>query len=289
MNGGKTRCIILQVTDYGESDKLVTLYSPELGKITAIAKGAKRSKQRFVNKLEVCSLLQIMYRPPRTGGLFFLSEAELEQSFLTLRQHYSPYVAAMFISELVLCFTRERDPDPNIFTLLLWAFSSLQNGFQPRPVAALFHLRLLGACGYDPDLRRCGRCRSPITNKRVFSLHPDNGGLLCNHCAEYRASSRFILSLQTLTFLHNAQHLALENLQRLKMPDRVVDETLSALHYYSRHLMQRDIHSWPFVQRLTEGRGQAAPMSKHRSSATANQFKQLLGTHPGADICALKQ
>ncbi|NOQ45602.1 MAG: DNA repair protein RecO, partial [Desulfobulbaceae bacterium] len=82
----RTRGIVLSVSAHGESDKLVTFYSPDLGRSTGIAKGAKRSKQRFVNKLEEFSLLQIMYRPSRGSGLLFLSEAELDRAFLSLRR-----------------------------------------------------------------------------------------------------------------------------------------------------------------------------------------------------------
>ena len=73
-----TRGYVLHIAGYGEADKLVTLYSNDLGRFTAIAKGALKSKQRFVNKLEPYSLLSLFYLPPRTSsGLYFLEEAEL--------------------------------------------------------------------------------------------------------------------------------------------------------------------------------------------------------------------
>ena len=95
-----TCAIVLKVAEHGEADKLVTCYSRELGRITGLAKGAKRSARRFVNKLEEFSLLQLFYRPPRSpSGLTFIGEAELLRAHLSLRTVYPRYVVAAYLGE----------------------------------------------------------------------------------------------------------------------------------------------------------------------------------------------
>jgi DNA repair protein RecO (recombination protein O) len=131
MNSCRTHGLVLCVKDHGEADKIVTFFSPDLGKVTGIAKGAKRSKQRFVNKLEEFTLLEIIYRPARRDTLLFIVEAELKDSFLSLRRDFRRYIVAMLVLELVLRFTREHDPDSAIFSLLHWAMVSLENGEEP--------------------------------------------------------------------------------------------------------------------------------------------------------------
>jgi len=249
----RTRGLVLKVSGHGESDKIVSFYSPDLGRVTSIAKGAQRSKQRFVNKLEQFTLLGITYRPSRNGGLLFLSEAELENPFLTLRTIHERYVTAIFACELIIHFTTEQDPDPEVFALLFWLLDAVNRGKPPFQVAALFHLRLLSATGYQPLLNHCSSCNQPVDTSRSFALQPANGTLICNRCNSDVARSSFGLSLQTIKFLQTAQHLELNRITRLHMSRATARETLRVLNRYSRHLLQRDIHSWRFVEALVKG------------------------------------
>ncbi len=242
-----TRGIVLSITPHAESDKLVTFYSPDTGLATGIAKGAKRSKHRFVNKLEEFSLLSLLYRPSRTGGLLFLSEADLDNAFLSLRSEYPRYTTAMFVAELVLRFTREHDPDPEIFTLLHWALYSLDNGIRPSRIAALFLIRLLELAGYRPQLEGCGICRRRLSPQFHYGLDPASGGLVCNTCRQAANGSRLMLSLQTIRFLQQARQLELRLLARLQMPDRAATQSVHVLTTYARHLLQQDIHSRRFL------------------------------------------
>lgn len=244
MNTNSTRCLVLKTTDHGESDRLITLFSSELGKITGMAKGAKRSKKRFVNKLEPFSRIRVHYRASRTSSLLFLTDAELEEAHLTLRQSYRRYASAMYLCELVLQFTKEGDPERELFALLDWAFTSLEGGDRCLKTAALFHIRLLGITGYRPELGYCGQCLQPVSAPFTYTMDPSMGALRCNRC---RTSSRLPtrnLSLQTLKFLEKAQGVHVHHLSRLQLSDTSARETLQALHWYSCALLQQDNHSW---------------------------------------------
>ena len=267
MSSRQTRGIILRLTGHGESDKIVTLYSPDLGRVTGIAKGAYRSKKRFVNKLELFSLLDITYRPPRTGGLIFLNEAELENPFLTLRSRHNRYTTASLACELIMRFTGEHDPDPEIFAILLWLLESVNQGNQPLKTGALFHLRLLKSCGYQPDLGRCCSCKIRVNNTRSFALQPATGSLICNRCNSNVNTSGFFLSLQTIKFLQAAQQLHINQLQRLQMSEKSAREALQILYRYSQHLLQRDIHSWKFVLEDSTLKSEKNPAAKKRGPA----------------------
>ncbi|WP_457573545.1 DNA repair protein RecO [Desulfolithobacter sp.] len=247
MKERRTSGIVLQIRDHGESDKLVTFYSPDLGRATGIAKGAKRSKRRFVNKLEPFTRLSILYRPPRSSSLVFLAGAELDNAYLSLRRQYSRFVAATLIAELILCFTREEDGDPATFRLLAWALGALDRGQPPLQTATLFHLRLLGIAGYRPVLDRCSICNREVSPDVIFSLPPSSGLLICHTCRNEPATSNFTLSTQTLKFLHNAQVLDLDRLDRLRMSHQATLESLNILYRYTQHLLQQDIHSYRFL------------------------------------------
>ena len=246
-----TCAIVLKVADHGESDELVTCYSRELGRITGLAKGAKRSARRFVNKLEEFSLLQLLCRPPRSAsGLYFIGEAELLRAHLSLRTVYPRYVAAAFLCELTLRFTRDNDPDQRIFALLQWALDALDRGEAAAKTAALFHLLLLDATGYRPELHRCGHCGQPVGPGRSFLLLPGTGSLLCSVCQPSPAAPGSRLSVQTLKFLAQAQRAGQDRVNRLQMPERSAGEALEALYRYTLHLLQQDIHSWKCLRVL---------------------------------------
>lgn len=245
--------IVLKISAHGESDKLVTLYSDDLGRVTGIAKGAKRSKKRFVNKLEEFSSLQIFYRPPRgMTGLHFISDAELRCSHLSIRKDFRRYICATYISELMLRFTRDNDPDPRLYSLLQWALTSLNFEDAPQKIAALYHLKLLDLAGYRPELERCLNCQKPVGPDRTFIFLPVNGSLLCSACHLGSGGPNCNhISVQTLKFLAKAQLASLDRLNRLQLSIITASEALESLYHYTFYLLQQDIHSWQAVRSLS--------------------------------------
>jgi DNA repair protein RecO (recombination protein O) len=245
MNLHRTRGIVLEIGGFGEADKLVKFYSPDIGRATAIAKSAKRSQKRFVNKLEPFSILEIEYVPPRSGSLFLLREAELSCAFLRLRQDVGRYTCASVICELTLLFTREMDPDPDIFTLLTWAFQRLSNRNNVLQTMVFFFLKLLDTCGYRPELSCCSTCGAVIKPANNHYLNVGNSNLICSDCRQHITRSSRKLSGQTLAFLLHSQRLDLNRLDRLQIQEKNCKEALRFLYSYSLRILQRDINSWP--------------------------------------------
>ncbi|PIE57418.1 MAG: DNA repair protein RecO [Desulfobulbus propionicus] len=238
-------CFVLNTKDHGESDKLVTCYSRDHGKITGIAKGAKRSKRRFVNKLELFTRLDIMYSQPRTGSLFFIHEAELITASLSLRRAYNRYLAASYLAELILKWTGDHDSDSAIFALLEWGFSSLEKGKKELQVVALFHIRLMGLSGYQPVLSKCTACGQPIQRSQTYHVLPEGGAIACSSCIPKAFNRDSIqVTVQTLKFLQRAQQVELSHLNRLQMPDPAIQQAVTTLHRFSLHLLQHDLTGW---------------------------------------------
>ena len=240
---------VLAVSGYGETDKLVTLYTQERGRITFIAKGAYKSKQRFVNKLEPYTQLRLFYQTPRTSSLFFLQEAELLQSHLPLRQDSRRYVVASHFIELILKFTLEQDPDPKLYKLLAWTLEQMSQAPMPLKISVFSQVHLLDILGYQPNLQTCGHCQQSVAPPHSYLLLPGNGTLLCNRCHP-QASHAPRLSVQTLRTLARVQTTPFERLPRLQLPPQGIYEALSGLHNYLLHLLQHDIHSWQLIRQL---------------------------------------
>ncbi len=241
--------LILHCRDHGESDKIITLLTKNSGKFDGIAKGANRSKKRFVNKLELFSFLHITYQDSRTGGLSFIKEADLHTSFLRLRNDYNRYATASIIQEILLYGIGEKEPDHQVFNLTLWAFHQLDQNKQQANILYLYLIRLFDLLGYRPDLSACLGCGNSEIS-RGFSFNHATGGLLCNHCQMAGAASLTPLSAGTINILKKAMHLPLEQLSRLQLSQSALAEAGKLLHRYARTLFQRELHAWKIAEKL---------------------------------------
>lgn len=243
----QARALVLHVADYGESDKLVTLYSKERGKQNCIAKGAKRSKKRFVNKLEMFSLLDVYYAENRNSSLFRIDQADLLSSFAALRSDFSRFAASQLLCELMLYWTRENDADSHLFDLLQWSLETLDRGAEIGKTLVLFQIKLLDGLGYRPRLKNCIDCSAPGNSAVSFRFAPSRGGLVCGSCTPNHFHTAGPLSLGTVKLLEKAQELDIVKIDRLQFSALSIREALQVLREYNRHLLQRDIRSWEHV------------------------------------------
>ena len=243
--------IVLDTVDHGESDLIVTLFSQETGKLAAIAKGAKRSKKRFVNKLEIFTYLQVHYQQKNEGALAFLREAEIHTSFLNIRHHSELYTTASIIQEFLLLAIKEGQPDSNIFRLSLWAFHRLDNGENPSQVLVLFLIHFFNYIGYRPDFTRCAGCHKEVHAGSRYQFNNASGQLFCRSCSPRTRSGR-TLSHGTIRIIQNSQDQPLERLHRLKFSGPILSESLQLLHNFSRQIFQRDIVSWQALEQQSK-------------------------------------
>jgi DNA repair protein RecO (recombination protein O) len=248
MTPSRTPAIVLKVMDHGESDKIVVFYSAVDGRQISIAKGAKRSNKRFVNKLEPFSWLEISYGRRHPNIMAQIFEADLLNPFITLRCHYDRYAAASTIIELVLSWTKDNDVDELLYTTLLWGLTNLDNGRPVLPTVLFFHLKLLGIVGYQPHLAGCIKCGS-ILAKGQYRFSVNRGGLVCPTCSTAASPSapHLPLSLSTIKLLRTAQDMELERINRLRFSVASEKEAASLLKKYGEHLLQREIQSWSSV------------------------------------------
>ena len=240
--------IVLRVSDLGESDKIVTFYSLQSGKMAGIAKGAKKSKKRFSNKLEIFSLLDVVYNERDRGGLVRIDEAELLAPFMSLRENYERYVHAVLACELIYYWSRDYDADNNIFKLLYWALQSFDKGSPAQMIQIFFQVKLYTLLGYRLHLSGCIKCETDAQSGMPYLFHPARHGLLCRNCSPALISREMVpLSLNTIRLLQHAQELPMEKLERLRFSDTSVREALELFKTYGQYLLQREIAAWNFL------------------------------------------
>jgi len=239
-----TTAIVIHVADQGESDKLVTFYTPQLGKLTAIAKGAKRSIKRFVNKLELFSLLSITYHDQYSIPI--ISEASLINSYLTIRNTYSSYIQGILVCELIRNWTHENDTDKSLFQYVMWFLSHLNRTENGINYLLLFLAKFYNQLGFQPSISACSSCGMLDQMTGPFSFKPSTGGILCQECSHENKPS-IPLSISTLKLLQKAFELPASKLSRLHFLPQSSSEALLLFKRYDRFLLDRELQSWNFI------------------------------------------
>jgi DNA repair protein RecO (recombination protein O) len=246
----ETAGIVLDSREHGESDKIITLYTRNSGRITGIAKGANKSKKRFLNKLELFSYISLSYSANKRSTLVFIADAELHSSFIAIRRKVDCYNAATFIRETLLIATTDGEGDPEIFALLHWALQSLDLGKSCLDICTIFLLRLFDRLGYRPDFTHCCICDKPFDLELHYIFSHHSGGLVCSSCEDMVTGGSIDLTAGTIRILRSALIEPIERLHRLKFSRQALRQSLPMLHRYARNLFQRDIHSWKAVRNM---------------------------------------
>jgi DNA repair protein RecO (recombination protein O) len=238
--------LVLETREHGESDLILTLFCRDFGRLSAIAKGARKSKKRFVNKLEIFTFLQITFDKKPNRSLAFLSDAELHTTFPNLRQKLPLYYSASIIREYLLQGIREGEPDGDVFRLSLWALHNIDQNKSPKTVVALFLIHYYNALGYCPDLNSCESCKNIVTNRYNYTFNISSGRLSCSNCMS-PGTGGIKLSHGTIKAIRAAQNLPLDRLHRVKLSGFILKEALYMLNIFGQNIFQRDIVSLRYL------------------------------------------
>jgi DNA repair protein RecO (recombination protein O) len=198
----KTEAIVIRLADFSESSRVVTLFSREFGKISALAKGAKRLKGPFEAGLDLLSICRVVFRP-KTGGLDLLTEAQLVAAFRLPSHHIVPLYCGYYLAELLDGLCLEHDPHPELYAAAVQALTEFTSGNDPRIPLFRFQLQLLHEIGQLPQLDRCLRCDAELTSTAGVRYWVSQGGLLCSRCGrpEYKSTEIHSSSLEKLSQL----------------------------------------------------------------------------------------
>lgn len=178
----KARALVLRRIPLGEKDKIVTLLTREAGKLRAVAKGARGANSRLSGATEPLTVFEGLLSSG--NRLDVLSQAEVRETFGSLRTDYGLVLRATYLCEVVDHLVLDRDPQPEVFDVLVAGLYLLPGARQPDFVLHAIELQLLGLLGYEPRLGACMRCDQPFGKLRPVAFFPGYGGVLCSPCTE---------------------------------------------------------------------------------------------------------
>jgi DNA repair protein RecO (recombination protein O) len=242
----QTEAIVIKRIKLGEADRILTLYTTNLGKIKAVAKGTRRPKSKLGGHVELITHSQLMLA--RGRNLDIITQAQTINNFLPLKENLVSISRGMYISELVDSFTDEHLGDRRIFDLLLDTLHQLSLGKHGDTVLRYFELHFLDYLGYRPQLRQCTSCNAslqPVTN--FFSSR--HGGVLCINCA-YQEPIAHPVSVNALKVLRLWQNHDYATAFRVTINPQLASELEKVMRDYIRYLLERQLKSTAWLDTL---------------------------------------
>ncbi|MCA9169494.1 MAG: DNA repair protein RecO [Planctomycetales bacterium] len=192
MSAEKTLAIVLRVVEFSETSYIATLYTEDFGKITGLAKGARRPKSAFENALDVLAVSRVVFLRKSTDGIDLLTEAKLERRFRAAARSLRSLYSAYYVVELLNSLTDEHDPHPELFRMAVRTVMDLDENRNPRESLLRFELAVLRSLGQMPLLDRCVECGTLLPEGVRVAFGHLAGGALCPRC---KVGQRHVVSL----------------------------------------------------------------------------------------------
>jgi len=239
-----TDAIVLSRFDFGEADRILTLLTPEFGKLKAIAKGIRKPTSRIGGALEPLAELRVQMAKGRTFDV--VTQVQMLHTWMGLRDRLEVTATAWYCAELADRSLEERHGAEATYLLLRRAYELLDAGMAPGRVARWYEMRLCDELGVRPEVDRCVECARLLTPADLVRWLPLQGGALCaDHPGPSQASAG--LSVDALRVLKAYQRLDVEALAGLRLPPAVEREVEAAMGVFVRHVMERDTRSRHFL------------------------------------------
>jgi DNA repair protein RecO (recombination protein O) len=173
--------IVLRTTPLRESDLLVVLYTDTHGRVSAVARGARRSQRRFAGALSLLVLGRYQLgRPPR-GELWSLESADVVREWTRLSSDVVVVAHASYVAELVGALLPAEAPEPHALDVVVALWDALDRGGPSPGALRAVEIALLDLAGHRPAIERCAACSGELGEGAVFD--PARGGAICRTCA----------------------------------------------------------------------------------------------------------
>jgi DNA repair protein RecO (recombination protein O) len=232
----KTEAVVLRSIRYGEADRVLHLYTPDRGRVGAVAKGVRRVRSRLGGRLEPLMRSRLVLHEGR-GELCTVSQADTVHSHAALRERRGPLERAVQACDAVLRLLDSGEPNHPAYNLLCHELALLDAdaGAATRAQALAFRVKLLLAAGFAPELSSCASCGE---TEHLGAFSPSAGGVVCAGCE----AGSFPLGPDAHAFLVAALRAPLAEAPdaaepALRQADRALGETLE----YHAHVRLRRV------------------------------------------------
>lgn len=240
--------VVLRHSDYGEADRMLTLYTRQMGKARAIAKGARKMASRKAGHIEPFTHVKLQLAKGR--DVLIVTQAETVDAYLSLRDDLVLTSHASYMLELLDRFTYvDETENSSIFRLLTDSLSRLASNHDIWLVIRYYEMRLLDHLGFRPQLFECTNCGRKIEPEdQYFSFSA--GGVICPRCGR-GLPNLLPISVDTLKYLRHFQRSSYADASRAKPDSQVQQEAETLMQGYFTYLLERELNTPGFLKKIS--------------------------------------
>lgn len=242
----RVEAVVLRHSDWGEADRLLSLYTREAGKVRAIAKGARKVRSRKAGHLEPFTRVQLQLA--RGHDLFIVTQADTVDAYQPVREDLTLTGYAAYAVELLDRFTYEEGENSSLYRLLVETLERLAGHEDAFLSIRYYEVRLLDVLGFRPQLFQCvvGGETIQAEDQYFSSLL---GGVVCPHCAAQTNGIRPV-SVDALRYLRHFQRSTFRDAARAQLTPQVSMELETLMQYYLTYLLERGLNTPSFIREV---------------------------------------
>ncbi len=243
----RASAVVLRHSDWGEADRILTLYTREQGMVRALAKGARKITSRKAGHLQPFTHITVQLAKGR--DLLIITQVETVNAFLPLHDDLMKTGHAAYAIELLLRFSYEDEgANPSIFRLLVETLERLEKEDDAWLSLRYYEMRFLDAVGFRPQLFECVNCGREIRPEDQF-FSSLAGGVVCPRCGEGLPNLGKI-SLETLKYLRHFQRSSYKDASRARPGLEIQKEAETLMQGYFTYLLERELNTPGFLKKV---------------------------------------
>jgi DNA repair protein RecO (recombination protein O) len=245
----RAEAVVLRHSDWGEADRLLTLYTRELGKVRAIAKGVRKVTSRKGGHLE--PFTRVTLQLARGRDLLIVTQAETVDAYLPLREDLVLTGYASYVVELLDRFIYEEErSEPSLFRLLIETLGRVAKEADTWLAIRYYEMRLLDFLGFRPQLFQCANCENEIQPEDQF-FSPSAGGVICPRCGN-SLPGLWDVSVDALKYLRHFQRSAYARAARARPNSKTQIDIETLMQRYFTYLLERELNTLGFLRRVQQ-------------------------------------
>ncbi|UII54911.1 DNA repair protein RecO [Cytobacillus spongiae] len=222
----KCEGIVIRTIDYGETNKVVTLYTREFGKIGVMARGAKKPNSRLSAVTQLFTYGYFLFQ--KSSGLGSLQQGDIISSWRSIREDIFITAYSSYVVDLTDKVTDDRKPNPFLFELLYQTLNFMNEGYEPQIISHIYEMKMLNPLGLYPVLNQCAACGSA---DGTFSFSIREGGFICHRCLD-KDPYHLKISPATVKLLRLFYYLDLSRLGEISVKDQTKAELNKVISTY---------------------------------------------------------
>lgn len=244
----QTEGIVIKSIKLNESDKILTIFTHDYGKIRAIAKGIRKTKSQFGSSLE--NLTQVKILAYKGKNLNTISQTEIIYSFFPKSKELDRYSLAIQCAEIIDRISEEEDPNELIYLIFSDTLRLLKDEKNIVLLIEAFKWKLISILGFQPELSKCINCNHLIKDKKYHIFDIKQGGIVCSSCSISQSYYQIKISDYGLKLLKRIIIADLEVIHNKKVLESELCQLLRITEKYLSYYFDINTKSQEFINKL---------------------------------------